>query len=89
LAGTVTAGLHTSRDSFYHTAGDQSRKSDIVDVVRMAGDDSCEYGMLVQIRWQGRKMAVPLSQLEAIGADESTQEAVGDWHYWVAQGYCL
>jgi hypothetical protein len=42
--------------------------------------------MLVQIPWQGRKMAVPLSQLEAIGADESTREAIGDWHYWVAQG---
>jgi Calcium binding len=45
--------------------------------------------MLVQIRWQGRKMAVPLSQLAAIDADESTQEAVGDWHYWAARGYCL
>jgi hypothetical protein len=30
-------------------------------------------------------MAVPLSQLEAIEADESTDEAIGDWHYWVAQ----
>jgi len=33
-------------------------------------------------------MAVPVSQLEA-NPDESTQEAIGDWHYWVAQGYCL
>jgi hypothetical protein len=31
-------------------------------------------------------MTVPLSQLAAIDADESTQEAIGDWHYWVAQG---
>jgi len=65
------------------------RKGEIVEVVRMAGEESCEHDMLVQIRWQGRKMAVPLSQLEAIGADESTREAVADWHYWVAQGYCL
>ncbi|MBZ5606379.1 MAG: calcium-binding protein, partial [Acidobacteriia bacterium] len=36
-----------------------------------------------------RKMAVPVSQLEAIDPDESTQEAIGDWHYWVAQGYRL
>ena len=42
--------------------------------------------MLVLIRWQGRKMAVPLSQLAAIDPDESTTEAIGDWHYWVAQG---
>jgi hypothetical protein len=34
-------------------------------------------------------MAVPLSQLEVIDADESTHEAIGDWHYRVLQGYCL
>jgi predicted alpha-1,6-mannanase (GH76 family) len=43
--------------------------------------------MLVQIRWQGRKMAVPLSQLAAIAPAEPTEEAIGDWHYWVSQGY--
>jgi hypothetical protein len=55
----------------------------------MAVEDACEHDMLVQIRWQGRKMAVPLSQLGATDPDESTEEAIGDWHYWVAQGYCL
>ena len=34
-------------------------------------------------------VAVPLSQLTAIDADESTVEAIGDWHYWLAQGYCF
>jgi hypothetical protein len=48
---------------------------------------ACESDMLVQIQWQGRKMAVPLSQLAAIHPDQSTAEAIGDWHYWVAQGY--
>jgi hypothetical protein len=43
-------------------------------VLRMAKEDFCEHDMLVKIRWQGRKMAVPLSQLEVIGA-ESTDEA--------------
>jgi hypothetical protein len=43
--------------------------------------------MLVQIKWQCRKMAVPLSQLVAIDPDDDTEEAIGDWHYWVAQGY--
>jgi hypothetical protein len=32
-------------------------------------------------------LAVPLSQLTAIEPDEDTAEAIGDWHYWVAQGY--
>jgi hypothetical protein len=65
------------------------RKGETVDVVRMAPEDACEHDMLVQIRWRGRKMAVPLSQLAAIHPNESTAEAVGDWIYWVAQGYCL
>jgi Calcium binding len=32
-------------------------------------------------------MAVPLSQLAAIHADESTELAISDWHYWVSHGY--
>jgi hypothetical protein len=65
------------------------RKGETIEVLCMATEDACDHDMLVQIRWQGRKMAVPLSQLEAINPDESTEEAIGDWHYWVAQGYCL
>ena len=42
------------------------RKGETTEVVRMAPEDVCAHDMLVQIRWQGRKMAVPLSQLAAI-----------------------
>jgi len=55
----------------------------------MAVEDACEHDLLAQIRWQRRKMAVPLSQLEVLDPDESTMEAIGDWHYWVSRGYCL
>jgi predicted alpha-1,6-mannanase (GH76 family) len=55
----------------------------------MAVEDACEHDMLVQIRWRRRKMAVPLSQLTPVDPDELTDEAIGDWHYWMAQGYCL
>jgi hypothetical protein len=65
------------------------RKGETVEVLRMAPDDVCEHDMLVQIRWSARKLAVPLSQLTAVDSDESTAEAIGDWHYWVAQGYLL
>jgi hypothetical protein len=65
------------------------RQGETVEVLRMAAGDACEHDMLVQIRWQGRKMAVPLSQLTAIDPDELTDEAIGDWQYWVSQGYCL
>ena len=40
------------------------RNGETVEVSRMAIEDACEHDMLVQIRWQGRKIAVPLSQLE-------------------------
>jgi hypothetical protein len=43
--------------------------------------------MLVLIRWQSRTLAAPLPQLVTTDADESTIEAIGDWPYWVAQGY--
>ncbi len=63
------------------------RKGETVEVSRLAKEEACESDMLVQIKWQGRKMAVPLSQLLAINPDDATEEAIGDWHYWVAQGY--
>jgi Calcium binding len=65
------------------------QKGETVEVQRMAPDDACAADMLVLIRWQDRTMAVPLSQLVAINPDQSTAEAIGDWHYWVAQGYCF
>jgi hypothetical protein len=55
----------------------------------MATDDVCEHYMLVLVRWQGRKRAVPLSQLAAVNPDKSTDEAIDDWHSWVAQGCSL
>jgi hypothetical protein len=64
------------------------RKSEIVEVRRLAPEDACASDMLVLIRWQRRDMAVPLSQLAAIDPDESTEEAIGDWNYWVSRG-CL
>ena len=64
-------------------------KGETVEVRRMAPEDACSADMLVLIRWKGRNVAVPLSQLIPLDTDESTTEAIGDWHYWVAQGYCF
>jgi len=63
------------------------KKGEDVEVVRMALEAACAKDMLVLVRWQGRKLAVPLVQLTAIDPDDSNVEAIGDWHYWVAQGY--
>jgi Calcium binding len=51
----------------------------------MAPDDSCSADMLVMTRWSNRNLAVPLSQLKPIGVDESTRQAIEDWHYWIAR----
>src|SRR5690348_11116091 len=52
------------------------REGDTVEVVRMAPEDACMHEMLVQIRWRGWKIAVPLSQLDAIDPDQLTKEAL-------------
>ncbi len=65
------------------------RKNETVEVRRLAPEDSCSSDMLVMIQWHGRNVAIPLSQLTPLDADESTVEAIGDWHYWVVQGYCF
>ena len=53
------------------------QKGETIQVENMAPEDECER----------RKLAVPLSQLRPLKADRDTQEAIEDWHYWVAQGY--
>ena len=63
------------------------RNGETVEVRGLAPEDACSTEMMAKIRWHGRAMAVPLSQLMAVDADESTAEAVADWHYWVARGY--
>ena len=45
--------------------------------------------MRVLIRWRGRNVTIPLSQLTPLNADESTAEAIADWHYWPAQDRCF
>jgi hypothetical protein len=62
-------------------------KGETVEVRRLAPEDACASDMLVLIRWRGRNVAIPLSQLTPLNADESTAEALADWHYWLAQGY--
>jgi Calcium binding len=65
------------------------QRGESVEVRGMAPEDTCSGDMRVLIQWQGRTIAVPLSQLTAIDPDQSTREAIEDWHYWVAQGYCF
>src|SRR4030042_7051533 len=59
---------------------------DEVKVIGMPSEDDCAHGMFAKIQWGKRSLAVPLSQLEVVQANDETQEAVEDWHYWVGMG---
>ena len=70
-----------------HRAISPLPKGQEVAVVGLAPADECESEMFITVPWEKRTLAVPLAQLEPIQADIATQQAVGDWHYWVEQGY--
>jgi hypothetical protein len=53
------------------------REGETIEVHRMAPEDACSAEMLVLVRWHGRVMAVPLSQLTAIDSGETTRR--GHW----------
>ena len=56
----------------------------------MADTDDCAHELMVLIKWQGEKLAVPLDQLEAsTQSNKQTRQVLADWHYWVARGYCF
>jgi len=63
------------------------RKDKAVDVIAIAEEDDCMTDMFVLNRFAGRKLGVPLAQLEPIGADASTRESIADWRYWRQMGY--
>jgi hypothetical protein len=59
-----------------------------VEVLGMAPEDECMREVFVLVRFERRKLAVPLAQLKpAPGCDDDTKTAVGDWHYWVERRY--
>jgi hypothetical protein len=58
-----------------------------VEVVEMSSEDECLREMFVAVQWGKRTLAVPLAQLEGVGVDDQTKEAIEDWHYWVDAGY--
>ncbi|BAY12326.1 calcium-binding protein [Calothrix sp. NIES-2098] len=62
-----------------------------VEVLGMAPEDECEKDMFVEVVYPDGKdedvFSARLSEIEAINADEETQEALADWQYWLARGY--
>lgn len=62
------------------------QKGEEVEVLGMAPEDDCMREMFVLIRFAGRKLGVPLVQLDPVKPDKITRKAVEDWRYWVAMG---
>jgi hypothetical protein len=63
------------------------KEGEKVKVVQMAPEDECVREMFVEIQWRNRIFAVPLAQLQPLDIDEDSEEAIADWHYWLARGY--
>ena len=58
-----------------------------VTVIGMSPESESLREMFVEIRWQGRSLAVPLVQRKDTHGDTPTREAIEDWHYWMRMGY--
>lgn len=63
------------------------KKGEEVEVLGLAKEDDCMAEIFVLIRFSGRKLGVPLSQVEAVEGKLDTREAVEDWQYWVTMSY--
>jgi hypothetical protein len=61
--------------------------NEVVEVTSMDEAENCEHDMLVQVKWRGDVICIPLEQLEGIDVDENTKQAISDWIYWIEQGY--
>lgn len=57
-----------------------------VRVVGMTDEVVSSHEMFVLVEWMNREFGVPLSQLEPIGVDDETREAIADWRYWNGDG---
>jgi hypothetical protein len=63
------------------------QEGETVEVLGMGPEEECKGEMFVEVRWKPRPLAVPLIQLRPLAANEDTDEAVADWHYWMDRGY--
>ena len=66
------------------------KRGEQVEILGMLDEDrDAPSEIFVLARWQGRELGLPLAQLEGIEVGNQTAEAIADWHYWCARGYCF
>jgi hypothetical protein len=63
------------------------RVGEEIEVVGLADSEDCAHEVKVTIRWKDAPLAVPLSQIEGVKTTAMIQQAISDWHYWIARGY--
>jgi Calcium binding len=64
------------------------KRGEQVEIISMFDDEQHEPGeIFVNIRWQRRKMGVPLRQLDGVRVGTESAQAIADWHYWSSRGY--
>jgi hypothetical protein len=66
------------------------KKGEEVEVIGML-DETWENpsDIFVEIKWRDCEFGVPLAQIEGIEISSGAAEAIADWHYWCARGYCF
>lgn len=61
---------------------------EIIEVMGMASEEICEHDMFVKIKWKNKEtLCVPLRQLKGVKVDDTTEQALNYWSYWISQGY--
>jgi hypothetical protein len=65
----------------------KGEEAEVIGMLDEGWDNPSE--IFMRIQWQGRKLGVPLAQMEGIGVSSPAAEAIADWHYWCAHGYCF
>jgi hypothetical protein len=60
-----------------------------VQVVGMSDCDDCLNDMFVQVEYEDDEFSARLSDISPLNVDQDTQQAIADWHYWIARGYEL
>lgn len=73
--------------------GGSTAGEEFIEVLEMSSEEECQEEMFVEVLYKEGTVedvfSVALSNLEVVTADEHTQEAIADWHYWVDKGYEL
>lgn len=65
-------------------------KGEDVEVIGMLDEDWDNASeIFVEIKWRDCEFGVPLVQLEGVEISGQAAEAIADWHYWCAHGYCF